>query len=115
MNSPSTRCFACCGAAVLLVAVLSVPGLRHAFDFGPITLAQWCVAIVAVLSVPGLRHAFDFGPITLAQWCVAIVAGIAGVAWFEVYKTISARRHAHSGTRAAATSRQPRDNRVRPS
>ena len=54
--------------------------------------------LVAVLSVPGLRHAFNFGPITLAQWCVAIVAGFTGVAWFEIYKTITARRQAHSST-----------------
>jgi Ca2+-transporting ATPase len=71
--------------------------------------------LVAVLSVPGLRHAFNFGPITPAQWCVAIVAGCAGVAWFEIYKTITARRQAHSCTQAGATPRHPRGSRVRPS
>lgn len=73
------------------------------------------VLLVAVLSVPGLRKAFNFGPITVALWCVAVVAALGGVAWFEIYKTISARRQAHSYERAAATPRQPRDNRVRPS
>ncbi len=71
--------------------------------------------LVAVLSVPGLRQAFNFGPITLAQWCVAIVAGFTGIAWFEIYKTITARRQAHSSTLAGAAPRQPRDNRVKPS
>jgi Ca2+-transporting ATPase len=69
--------------------------------------------LVAVLSVPGLRHAFNFGPITLAQWCVAIVAGFTGVAWFEIYKTITARRQAHSTPHAGATPMQSPDNRVR--
>ena len=71
--------------------------------------------LVAVLSVPGLRHAFNFGPITLAQWCVAIVAGFTGVAWFEIYKTITARRQPHSSTHPGAAPRRPRGNRVRPS
>jgi len=39
-----------------------------------------------------LRKAFNFGPITVALWCVAVVAALGGVAWFEIYKTISARR-----------------------
>ena len=59
--------------------------------------------LVAVLSVPGLRHAFNFGAITLGQWCVAIVAGFTGVAWFEIYKTITARRRAHSSAPTGAT------------
>jgi Ca2+-transporting ATPase len=69
--------------------------------------------LVAVLSVPGLRHAFNFGQITLTQWCVAIVAGFTGVAWFEIYKTITARRQAHSTPHAGATPMQSPDNRVR--
>lgn len=59
--------------------------------------------LVAVLSVPGLRHAFNFGAITLGQWCVAIVAGFTGVAWFEIYKTITAHRRAHSSAPTGAT------------
>lgn len=50
--------------------------------------------LAAVLSVPGLRHAFNFGPVSLAQWGAAIVAGMIGVAWFEVYKVVIAHRHA---------------------
>jgi Ca2+-transporting ATPase len=63
--------------------------------------------LVAVLSVPGLRQAFNFGPITLNQWGVAIVAGFTGIAWFEIYNTITARRQAHPSTHAGATPRQP--------
>ena len=59
-------------------------------------LAGAAVLLVAVLSLPGLRHAFNFGPITLGQWCVAVVAGLTGVAWFEIYKTVTAYRHARS-------------------
>ncbi len=44
--------------------------------------------LVAVLSVPALRHAFGFGQITLGQWCLALAAGVVGVAWFEIYKTV---------------------------
>ncbi len=54
------------------------------------------VLLVAVLSVPGLRHAFRFGQITLGQWGVAVAAGLIGVAWFEIYKTVTAHRHARS-------------------
>jgi Ca2+-transporting ATPase len=44
--------------------------------------------LVVILSVPGPRQAFNFGAITLTEWGVAIVAGFAGVAWFEIYKTV---------------------------
>ena len=46
---------------------------------------------VAMLTVPGLRHAFNFGPITFSQWCVALAAGFVGVAW-SIYKTVVSRR-----------------------
>ncbi len=52
--------------------------------------------LVAVLSVPGLRHAFKFGHITLGQWGVAVIAGLVGVAWFEIYKVVVPDRHPHS-------------------
>ena len=42
--------------------------------------------LVLVLTVPGLRDAFNFGPMTPVEWLVAIVAGIVGVVWFEAYK-----------------------------
>jgi P-type Ca2+ transporter type 2C len=48
--------------------------------------------LVVVLTVPGLRRAFNFGPITLQDWAVALAAGLIGVAWFEIYKTVVARR-----------------------
>ncbi|MFZ2963282.1 MAG: cation-translocating P-type ATPase C-terminal domain-containing protein, partial [Rhodoglobus sp.] len=48
--------------------------------------------LVALLLVPGLRDAFNLGPIGLGDWAVAILAGFAGVAWFEVYKVARARR-----------------------
>lgn len=55
--------------------------------------------LVGVLSVPALRHAFNFGAITIGQWCAAIVAGFTGVAWFEIYKAITTRRQARSSDR----------------
>lgn len=50
------------------------------------------LVLVSVLTIPGLRHAFNFGAITVNQWGLAILAGFAGVAWFEIYKMANARR-----------------------
>ena len=43
--------------------------------------------IVVLLNVPTLRSAFHFGPLRPTDWVVAIAAGVAGVTWFEMYKT----------------------------
>jgi P-type Ca2+ transporter type 2C len=45
-----------------------------------------------LLTVPGLRHAFNFGPMTPSEWLVALVAGFIGVTWFEVYQARARRR-----------------------
>jgi Ca2+-transporting ATPase len=45
--------------------------------------------LVVLLSVPGLRSAFHFGPMRPVDWLVALLAGFIGVAWFEVYKARS--------------------------
>lgn len=47
------------------------------------------VLLVAMLTIPVLRHAFSFGPMTLGQWAVAVAAGAVGVAWFEIYKVLA--------------------------
>ncbi|MGO4121742.1 cation-translocating P-type ATPase [Arthrobacter sp. YAF16] len=44
--------------------------------------------LVVLLSVPGLRGAFDLGPLGPGDWLLALVAGAAGVVWFEIYKTV---------------------------
>jgi len=44
--------------------------------------------LVVLLSVPGLRGAFNLGPLAAGDWVLAILAGAAGVAWFEIYKTL---------------------------
>lgn len=49
-------------------------------------LAGAGVLLVAILTVPGLRHAFNFGPIPPTGWLIAVGAGLLGVAWFEIYK-----------------------------
>ncbi|HEX6759899.1 MAG TPA: cation-translocating P-type ATPase [Propionibacteriaceae bacterium] len=49
------------------------------------------ILLIAVLTVPGLRVAFNFGAITLTDWLVAAVAGFIGVAWFEIYKATARR------------------------
>ncbi len=65
--------------------------------------------LVVVLTVPGLRRAFNFGPITPRDWIVAVAAGFIGVAWFEVYKTITARHRAQTPTHTgAASANRPR-------
>jgi Ca2+-transporting ATPase len=48
--------------------------------------------LAAMLSIPGLRDAFNFGAITLGDACVAIIAGCAAVTWFEIYKAVAARQ-----------------------
>ncbi|HZP29633.1 MAG TPA: cation-translocating P-type ATPase, partial [Acidimicrobiia bacterium] len=48
--------------------------------------------LVLLLTVPGLRDAFHFGPIGVTDWLAALAAGLAGVAWFEVYKLVGAGR-----------------------
>ena len=47
--------------------------------------------LVALMTVPALRSAFDFAPLGWAEWLIAVVAAVLGVAWFEVYKGRSAR------------------------
>ena len=47
--------------------------------------------LVLLLSVPWLRHAFNFGPIQPTDWLVALVGGFIGVVWFEVYKAVTHR------------------------
>ena len=58
------------------------------------------VALVLVLGVRQVRDAFDLGPMSLADWLLAVLAGVAGVAWFEVYKAVGGpRRSQASGGR----------------
>jgi Ca2+-transporting ATPase len=65
--------------------------------------------LVVILTVPGLRRAFNFGAITLGDWCVAVAAGFVAVAWFEIYKTITAQHRAQPPTRTrAAAANRPR-------
>ncbi|MGE5698229.1 MAG: cation-translocating P-type ATPase [Candidatus Sericytochromatia bacterium] len=52
--------------------------------------------LVLLLTVPGLRHAFNFGAITITEWSVALGAGLFAVAWFEIYKAVAARHRAES-------------------
>ena len=57
----------------------------------PWILAAAAVLLVALLSVPALRSAFNLGPMSPADWVIALVAGFAGVLWFEVYKVVAHR------------------------
>ncbi len=45
------------------------------------------VLLLALLTVPALRRAFDLGAVSPTDGLVAVAAGVLGVAWFEVYKT----------------------------
>jgi P-type Ca2+ transporter type 2C len=60
--------------------------------------------LVVMLTVPSLRRAFNFGAITLGEWCVAVAAGFVAVGWFEIYKTITAQHRAQTATRTGAAS-----------
>ncbi len=59
--------------------------------------------LVVVLTVPGLRRAFNFSAITLGEWCVAI-ASLSAVTWFEIYKTITVQHRAQAPARTGAAS-----------
>ncbi|MCI4673677.1 cation-translocating P-type ATPase [Candidatus Mycolicibacterium alkanivorans] len=50
------------------------------------------ILLIAMLTIPALRHAFSFGPMTLSQWGVAVAAGLGGIAWFEIYKAVAGRQ-----------------------
>lgn len=54
-------------------------------------LAAAVALLVLVLSVPGLRRAFDLGAISPTDWVIAFVAAFIGVAWFEIYKVVARR------------------------
>ena len=47
--------------------------------------------LVALLTVPGLRNVFNFGPIRIVDALVAVGAAAVGLAWFEVFKVITSR------------------------
>ncbi|MFA7322919.1 MAG: cation-translocating P-type ATPase [Candidatus Nanopelagicales bacterium] len=42
--------------------------------------------LILLLTVPGLRSAFGFGPMSLLDWLTVAIASLAGVSWFEFYK-----------------------------
>lgn len=48
--------------------------------------------LVLILTVPALRHAFNFSPLPPLGWLIAVGAGVSGVAWFEIYKAVATRR-----------------------
>ena len=52
------------------------------------------VLLVLLLTVPALRTAFRFGPISWSEALVVLVAGFIGVVWFEVYKAFLRARRA---------------------
>jgi Ca2+-transporting ATPase len=54
-------------------------------------LALAAVLLVVLLTVPRLRQAFHFGPMSPLDWIVVTAAGCCGVAWFEIYKAIGRR------------------------
>jgi Ca2+-transporting ATPase len=54
--------------------------------------------LVVLLTVPGVRGAFNFGAITPFEWLAAIGAAAVGLAWFEVYKLTVLRRAAADHT-----------------
>jgi hypothetical protein len=49
------------------------------------------LVLTAMMTVPFLRHAFDFGELSLLQCGAAIIAAFVGVAWFELFKLFSSK------------------------
>ncbi|KRE33676.1 ATPase [Mycobacterium sp. Soil538] len=58
--------------------------------------------LVATLTIPALRDLFNFGALTATEWCIAVGAGSVAVAWFEIYK-ITVVRHTAQSIAAAGT------------
>ena len=54
-------------------------------------LAAAAVLLIAILTVPWLRDAFGFGAMRPADWLAALGAGFLGVAWFGAYKALARR------------------------
>ena len=53
-------------------------------------ILTFAVGLLALLlTVPGLRNAFNLGPISPLDAIVALAASGAGVAWFEAFKVFS--------------------------
>jgi Ca2+-transporting ATPase len=50
-------------------------------------LGATATLLVLLMSLPGPREAFSFGPMTATESVVAVAAGAVGVLWFELYKT----------------------------
>jgi len=55
-------------------------------------LAGATALLILLLIVPALRAAFRFGALAPLDALVVVGAGLAGVAWFEVYKVVRAAR-----------------------
>jgi Ca2+-transporting ATPase len=49
------------------------------------------LVLTAMMTVPFLRNAFDFGALSLLQFGAAIIAAFIGVAWFELFKVFSSK------------------------
>jgi Ca2+-transporting ATPase len=64
------------------------------------------VLLVVLLTVPSLRHAFHFGPLGALDWLVVIVASCCGVAWFEMYKGVLRRRAAKDASVSSSIGRR---------
>jgi Ca2+-transporting ATPase len=49
------------------------------------------LVLFVLMTVPALRDAFGFGPMSAAEWVTAVAAGFGSVLWFELYKVWSQR------------------------
>jgi len=42
--------------------------------------------VIVLLTVPALRHAFNFGPLHPTDWLIACAGGCIAITWFELLK-----------------------------
>ena len=73
---------------------------------------KWILGGAALILVRGPDHPVaaprvHFGAITLTDWLVAVAAGLVGVAWFEIYKVVTARRQAQAHRQRPLERRSP--------
>ena len=101
MPDPSVRSMTFVTLVVGNIALILVNRSRHVSALralltrrNPALLAIMALAaglLILLIGVPPVRDALDLGALTLIQWALAIVAGVASIAWFEIYRWVRGR------------------------
>lgn len=101
MSDPSVRSMTFVTLVVGNIALILVNRSRHVSALralltrrNPALLAIMALAaglLILLIGVPPVRDALDLGALTVLQWALAIGAGVASIAWFEIYRWVRGR------------------------